>query len=112
MTAAEPPSSEGQRLGAPVDLGAPVPAEGLDWRPWQRVVGGEQPAKRFGVVKPAVEEHRQRPAKSLDDVLAVEEGGRNAALPVRPGHGDQFAVAEQLLHPAGWDTEPDGYLGK
>src|SRR6516225_5849717 len=39
--------SEGQRLGAPVDLGAAVPAERLDRRPWKRVVGGEQPAERF-----------------------------------------------------------------
>src|SRR5437868_3337766 len=111
-TSVRAPASERQGLGAPVDLGTPVLAERLDRRPRQRFVGREQPAEGFGFVKPAVVQHRQRPVQPLDDLVTVKERGGYRAFSARAGRGEQLAVAEELLHPAGGYAEPLGNLGE
>ncbi len=104
--------SEGERLGSPVHLGAPVRGHGLDRRAWQRVVGCEQPAQRLHLAKATVKEQCERAVKPLDDLVAFEEGGRYAHRAVWPLHREQLAIAEQLLDAAEWDTEPVCYLGE
>ena len=51
-------------------------------------------------------------SQSLDDLRAVEEGGRNRAATAWAGDGEQFAVAEELLYPADGQVKPNGYLRK
>ena len=95
-------------LGPAVDLGAAVPGDRLDRRARQRVVLGEQPGEGLDLVEPAVEQQRQRAVQALDDLAAVQERGRYADRAVRAGHGEQFAVAEQLLHTADGNVETGG----
>jgi hypothetical protein len=87
-----------------------VGVQGVDRGARKRLVRGEQPAKGFLVLEPAVVQHRERPGQALDDLLAVDEGGGDRAVPARPGNGDELAVAEELLDPADGETKPCGYL--
>ena len=95
---------ERQRLGAAVDLGAAASVEGRDRGPGQRLVRGEQPAEGFLVTEPAVEQDRQRPRQPLDDLVSVEERGRDRTVTAWAGDGEQFTVAEELLYPADGQT--------
>src|ERR1039457_5576262 len=99
-------------LRAAVDLGATAGVERLDGRARQGVVRGEKPAKGFLVAETAVEKHRERPAEPLDDLVAVKEGSGDGTLAGRPGDGEQLAIAEELLDPAGGKAEPRGYRGE
>src|SRR5580693_9568854 len=92
-----PAQLKSQRLRAAVDLGAAVGVERVDRGAREGRVGGEEPAKGLFVGETAVEQDRERPAEALDDLVAVEEGGRDRAVSARPGDGEQLAVAEQLL---------------
>ena len=74
-----------ERLGAAVDLAAPIAADRLDRRAGERLVLGEQPAQRGGFVESAVEEQGQRPVQALDDLRAIEERGRDRGLCRRDG---------------------------
>src|ERR1700722_10076732 len=103
---------EGQGLSAAVDLGATAGVERRDRGAGERLVRGEQPAECFDVAEPAVEQHGQRSRQALDDLRAVDEGGRDGALTARPVDGDELAVTEELLHPADGEAEPGGYLGE
>src|SRR4029077_9714475 len=106
------PPLEGEGLRAPVHFGATAPSDRLDWRAGQRVVRREQPAERLQLVEAAVAEQGQGPAQALDDLVAVQEGGRYRERPFGAGHGEEFAVAQQLLHSPNRNAELAGYIGE
>jgi len=58
----------------------------------------EQPAHRLQLVESAVEEQGEGSAQALDDLVAVQEGGRDRERPFGTGHGEEFPVAQELLH--------------
>jgi hypothetical protein len=77
-----------------------------------RLVRREQPAKRLRLIEAAVEEQGQGAAQALDDLVAVKEGGRYRERPFGTRHGEEFAIAEQLLHSPHRKAEQVGYLGE
>src|ERR1700756_5760057 len=93
-----------------VNLGAAVPGDRVNRRAGQRLVGREQPAKRLGFVEAAVEQQGQRARQALDDLVAVNEGGRYRRLAVRTGDRQELAVAEELLDTPGGNAEPAGNI--
>src|ERR1700722_2107676 len=103
---------ERQGLGAAVDLGAAVRVERVDGGAREGRVGGEEPAEGLFVGETAVEQDRERAAQALDDLIAVQERGRDGSVAARPGDGEQLAVAEQLLDATDGQVEPGGHLGE
>jgi hypothetical protein len=58
----------------------------------------EQPAKHVRLVEPTVEEQGQGAAQTLDDLIAVKEGGRYRLRPCWTFHGEELVITEELLH--------------
>src|SRR5690606_12201919 len=78
--------SEGDRLGATLDLRATVLAQRVD-RAAGQVEVGEDPLDALAVVPAAVVEERQQPGEALDDLAVLDELRRDALAPAGPRYG-------------------------